>query len=152
MNSFKLYYKGARVESVNRTYVYQRKLKAEIEVQGKTLIVNRAELLEEGELDALMDVETLKEPTTPVKKEAEAETVVLATVEEVVIPPQPVEIEEEVPNMFEAIRLSNNRKTKIEGQDGLETFVKKNKLDMTTVQRVLDGKQKTHKGFGFKVI
>lgn len=52
-----------------------------------------------------------------------------------------------------ATRLSDESETALGevGSDKFNEFVEKHKLDIEAVQRVLDGEQKTHKGFSFTV-
>lgn len=161
----KLYYNGTLIDSLNRMFTYAGVLKAEITVDGKDLVVDRSDLTEtpilvkqdiegvEGDNSNADTVSSdVNESRTKVVKEAQEE-VVSAVEEEQLVEVETVEDSEVVqPKRIVAIKQSNNRKIQLDELDSVKfsNFIKRNKLDKAAVLNVLEGKQKTHKGYSFQ--
>lgn len=173
----RLFFNGEEIDYIERTFDFNGRLRAEIVVNGEHLIVYRDALKEESELtliekvnvtshkveilsnkiDTLMS-EVIKTTKQPV--ETTLDTNMLAPDE--TSEPITKDVKEEVKEETEpetkvevvAKRLSNNRKTKlgVVGSEKFNNFVKQNKLDINAINNVLDGKNKTHKGFEFSYL
>lgn len=170
----RLFFNGEEIDYIERTFDFNGRLRAEIVVNGEHLIVYRDALKEESELtliekvnvtshkveilskkiDTLMS-EVVKTNEQPVEVTLDTNMLVQDETSE----PITKEVKEEVKEETEpetkaevvAKRLSNNRKTKlgVVGSEKFNNFVKQNKLDFNAINNVLDGKNKTHKGFEF---
>ena len=175
----RLFFNGEEIDYIERTFDFNGRLRAEIVINGEHLIVFRDTLKEESELTLIEKVnvtsnkveilskkfETLSESfrmSEVVKTNEQPVEVTLDTnilVQDETSEPITKEVKEEVKEETEpetkeevvAKRLSNNRKTKlgVVGSEKFNNFVKQNKLDINAINNVLDGKNKTHKGFEF---
>lgn len=67
------------------------------------------------------------------------------------IEPEP-ELESELDDFkfIKVTRTSNDKSEVFENKEDYDAFVKKHNLDEEAIERVLDGEQKTHKGFTFE--
>lgn len=170
----RLFFNGEEIDYIERTFDFNGRLRAEIVVNGEHLIVYRDALKEESELtliekvnvtshkveilskkiDTLMS-EVVKTNEQPVEVTLDTNMLVQDETSEPITKEFKDEVREETePEAKEEVvakRLSNNRKTKlgVVGSEKFNNFVKQNKLDINAINNVLDGKNKTHKGFEF---
>lgn len=149
------YYKDRLLDGV-RFFEYGKEQLATFELDGKKLTVPASEVTNEsyrgfqGGGDVVTDNTDKTIITTieiDLKKDVPHDT-----------EPEPKEEDSEVDSKdvsenVVATRLSDESETALGeiGSEEFNEFVKKHKLDVEAVQRVLDGEQKTHKGFSFTV-
>ena len=149
------YYKGKMVSSP-RFFTVGNEHKVEFELDGETHITDGSEVVDyhgmklaqkasEEATKALESstkkVDEAKEAKEEVKEEPKKETV-----------KDNDNSKEEETNTFTSIVATNvktKRKHKLNTEQEFNKFVTRYKLDETSIQDVLDGKQKTHKGFSF---
>lgn len=149
------YYKDRLLDGV-RFFSYGNEQLATFELDGKKLTVPASEVTDEtyrgfqGSVDVAAD-NTDKTIITTIEIDLKKD-----------VPhdnePEPKEEasevdSEDVSENVVATRLSDESETALGevGSDEFNEFVEKHKLDIEAVQRVLDGEQKTHKGFSFTV-
>lgn len=150
------YYKDRLLDKV-RFFEYGKEQLATFELDGEKLTVPASEVTNEtyrgfqGGGDVVTDntdkAITTDTTETDLKEEVHHDT-----------EPEPKEEDSEVDSKavsenVVANRLSDESETALGeiGSDEFNEFIKKHKLDIEAVQRVLDGEQKTHKGFSFTV-
>lgn len=94
---------------------------------------------------AYVEVNVEPKGKTPHKTEAEPNEELDA------IEPEP-ELESELDDFkfIKVTRTSNDKSEVFENKEDYDAFVKKHNLDEEAIERVLDGEQKTHKGFTFE--
>ena len=150
------YYKGKMVSSP-RFFTVGNENKVEFELDGETHITDGSEVVDYYgmKLAQKASEEATKALESSTKKSNEAKE----TKEEVKEEPKKETAknndnskEEEKANTFTSIIATNvksKRKHKLNTEQEFNKFVARYKLDEATIQDVLDGKQKTHKGFSF---
>ena len=144
------YYKGKMVSSP-RFFTVGNEHKVEFKLDGETHITNGSEVVD---YDGMKLAQKALEDATktlekPVEKHNEAKETKETPKEEAV---KDVDNKEEEDNQFTKIVATNvktKRKYKLNTEQDFNKFVTRYKLDEAAIQDVLDGKQKTHKGFSF---
>lgn len=151
------YYKDRLLDGV-RFFDYGNEQLATFELDGKKLTVPASEVTEETyrgfQEGGIAVADNTDKAITIDTTETDLKKVVNHDNEE----PEPEEEDSEVDSKavsenVVANRLSDESETALGeiGSDEFNEFIKKHKLDVEAVQRVLDGEQKTHKGFSFTV-
>lgn len=146
----KLYYKDKLVEKI-REYVFVNTLRAEILVEGLVLNVDRSELKEypsesiKDEVKIDQNDENEDDKTLVLPTENDDKLIVSEDKQET------NQVKNDLPSIT-AIKVSNSKETDIGafGSDEFNVFIKSNKLNVDAVSAILEGKQKSHKGFTFK--
>lgn len=146
----KLYYKDKLVEKI-REYVFVNTLRAEILVEGLVLNVDRSELKEypsesiKDEVKIDQNDENEDDKTLVLPTENDDKLIVSEDKQET------DQVKKDLPSIT-AIKVSNSKETDIGtfGSDEFNVFIKSNKLNVDAVSAILEGKQKSHKGFTFK--
>lgn len=150
------YYKGKMVSSP-RFFTVGNENKVEFELDGETHITDGSEvvdyygmkLAQKASEEATKALEKSVEKSNETKEEAKEET---KTESEEEIAQDNDNSQEEETNTFTSIVATNvksKRKHKLNTEQEFSKFVNRYKLDEVAIQDVLDGKQKTHKGFSF---
>lgn len=144
------YYKGKMVSSP-RFFTVGNEHKVEFKLDGETHITDGSEVVDYDGMKLAQ--KTLKDATKAIEKSDEKHNEAKETKEtpkeEVV---KDVDNKEEEDNQFTQIVATNvktKRKYKLDTEQEFNKFVTRYKLDEVVIQDVLDGKQKTHKGFSF---
>ena len=144
------YYKGKMVSSP-RFFTVGNEHKVEFKLDGETHITDGSEVVDYDGMKLAQ--KTLEDATKALEKSNEKYNEVKETKEtpkeEVV---KDVDNKEEEDNQFTQIVATNvktKRKYKLDTEQEFNKFVTRYKLDEVVIQDVLDGKQKTHKGFSF---
>lgn len=139
MASNRLFYKNKEV-FLDRTFVVAGVMKAQFHFDKEVFIVDRAELTEDPIEEAVRAIPAATTATAEAKPEQQVEV----EKEEAALPEQ---------KSFVATRVNTG---KIVGKFAnlndpkFDEFSKKRKLNQEAVKNILDGTQKTHKGFSFK--
>lgn len=150
------YYKGKMVSSP-RFFTVGNEHKVEFELDGETHITDGSEVVDYYGMKLAQ--KALKEATKALEKSAEKSNETKEEPKEEPKEESKEEIiqdndndEEEETNTFTSIVATNvksKRKHKLNTEQEFNKFVTRYKLDEAVIQDVLDGKQKTHKGFSF---
>lgn len=149
----RLFYKNQPAK-LKREYFFGDKMKAEIEVGDKVLYVDRVELTEEISSESTTDTLTIDDIINDKVELSNLEVLESdVDVSEIILEEDKTTIlqsEKEV----KATKLTTNKSINIGSVDSdkFTTFLKRNKLSKDAVLAVLEGKQKTHKGFSFSNI
>ena len=142
------YYYGEKLVSITRTFRFASKMKSEIKFfDGTTMVVDRSEITEQPVFEN--NVEEVQEDFKFNDfKNDEQEYKAKTTLEEFqnAFPKSESQV-------VVAHKVSNSKETKIGeiGSDEFNKFVDSKKLSAEAIQAVLDGTQKTHKGFSFHI-
>ena len=150
------YYKDRLLDGV-RFFDYGNEQLATFELDGENLTVPASEVTDETyrgfQGGGIVVADNTDKTVTIDTTEIDLKKVVNHDTE-----PEPKEEDSEVDSKavsenVVANRLSDESETALGeiGSDEFNEFIKKHKLDVEAVQRVLDGEQKTHKGFSFTV-
>ena len=145
------YYKGRMVSSP-RFFTVGNEHKVEFELDGETHITDGSEVVDYDGMKLAQ--KALEDATKALEKSVEKHNEEKETKE---IPKEEVvkdvdNKEEAEDNQFTQIVATNvktKRKYKLDTEQEFNKFVTRYKLDEAVIQDVLDGKQKTHKGFSF---
>lgn len=152
------YYKGKMVSSP-RFFTVGNEHKVEFELDGETHITDGSEVVDYDGMKLAQ--KALEEATKTLEKSAEKVNETKETKEEpkeeskeeTIQDNDNDEEEKEETNTFTSIVATNvktKRKHKLNTEQEFNKFVTRYKLDEAVIQDVLDGKQKTHKGFSFE--
>lgn len=133
-----LYYKGKFIDTI-REYTYGHELMAEIEVGGERLYVPRKELTEKPTTASVQPEEKPKAVTKTVKEKVEV------AVEDI------VETEPKETRKSKKVYLATNGKTQLRFENVNDANVRRYKFDKKSIEAVINGEQKSHKGFTFEV-
>lgn len=150
------YYKDRLLDGV-RFFEYGRDQFATFELDGKKLTVPAYEVTEEAYRGFQGGGDVVTDNTDKAVTTDTTETDLKEDVHHDIEPEPKEEVLEvdskDVSENVVATRLSDESETALGeiGSEEFNEFVKKHKLDIEAVQRVLDGEQKTHKGFSFTV-
>ena len=142
------YYYGEKLVSITRTFRFASKMKSEIKFfDGTTMVVDRSEITEQPAFEN--NVEEVQEDFKFNDfKNDEQEDKAKTTLEEFqnAFPKSESQV-------VVAHKVSNSKETEIGeiGSDEFNKFVDSKKLSVEAIQSVLDGTQKTHKGFSFHI-
>ena len=142
------YYYGEKLVSITRTFRFASKMKSEIKFfDGTTMVVDRSEITEQPAFEN--NVEEVQEDFKFNDfKNDEQEDKAKTTLDEFqnAFPKSESQV-------VVAHKVSNSKETKIGeiGSDEFNKFVDSKKLSVEAIQSVLDGTQKTHKGFSFHI-
>lgn len=142
------YYYGEKLVSITRTFRFASKMKSEIKFfDGTTMVVDRSEITEQPVFEN--NVEEVQEDFKFNDfKNDEQEDKAKTTLEEFqnAFPKSESQV-------VVAHKVSNSKETEIGeiGSDEFNKFVDSKKLSVEAIQSVLDGTQKTHKGFSFHI-
>lgn len=149
------YYKDRLLDGV-RFFEYGKEQLATFELDGKKMTVPASEVTNET-YRGFQGV-TSQISVTPEGLKTNADNIEIDGDVRHDNEPEPKEEDSEVDSevvseTVVATRLSDESETALGeiGSDEFNEFIKKHKLDVEAVQRVLDGEQKTHKGFSFTV-
>ena len=146
------YYKGRMVSSP-RFFTVGNEHKVEFKLDGETHITDGSEVVDYDGMKLAQ--KALEGATKALEKSVEKHNEVKETEEtpkEEVAKDIDNKEEEEKDNQFTQIVATNvktKRKYKLDTEQEFNKFVTRYKLDEAVIQDVLDGKQKTHKGFSF---
>lgn len=142
------YYKGKMVSSP-RFFTVGNEHKVEFELDGETHITDGSEVVDYDGMKLAQ--KALEEATKALEKSAEKSNETKEEPKEEIVQNNDNSKEEET-NTFTSIVATNvksKRKHKLNTEQEFNKFVTRYKLDEAVIQDVLDGKQKTHKGFSF---
>lgn len=143
------YYYGEKLVSITRIFRFASKMKSEIKFfDGTTMVVDRSEITEQP----VVFENNVKEVQEDFKfndfKNDEQEDKAKTTLDEFqnAFPKSESQV-------VVAHKVSNSKETKIGeiGSDEFNKFVDSKKLSAEAIQAILDGTQKTHKGFSFHI-
>ena len=143
------YYYGEKLVSITRTFRFASKMKSEIKFfDGTTMVVDRSEITEQPVVFENNVEEVQEDFKFNDFKNDEQEDKAKTTLEEFqnAFPKSESQV-------IVAHKVSNSKETKIGeiGSDEFNKFVDSKKLSVEAIQAVLDGTQKTHKGFSFHI-
>ena len=143
------YYYGEKLVSITRTFRFANKMKSEIKLfDGTTMVVDRSEITEQPVVFENNVEEVQEDFKFNDFKNDEQEDKAKTTLEEFqnTFPKSESQV-------VVAHKVSNAKETKIGeiGSDEFNKFVASQKLNVEAIQSVLDGTQKTHKGFSFHI-
>lgn len=142
------YYYGEKLVSITRTFRFASKMKSEIKFfDGTTMVVDRSEITEQPVVFENNVEEVQEDFKFNDFKNDEQEDKAKTTLDE---------FQNAFPkseSQVVAHKVSNSKETKIGeiGSDEFNKFVDSKKLSVEAIQAVLDGTQKTHKGFSFHI-
>lgn len=154
-----LYYKGNHVDRIVREYTYGNTLMAEIVVNGETFYVPYKELDEnQGSQTPVLSQSRVEQPTQDSETTAERENEVSEikeaaekALEESFEALENATTEVEQSNEPAVTYVAKNGTKTLTFQDVTDKNVRRYKFDLNAIKDVVDGKQKTHKGFTFEV-
>ena len=143
------YYYGEKSVNITRTFRFASKMKSEIKFfDGTTMVVDRSEITEQPVVFENNVEEVQEDFKFNDFKNDEQEDKAKTTLEEFqnAFPKSESQV-------VVAHKVSNAKETKIGeiGSDEFNKFVDSKKLSVEAIQAVLDGTQKTHKGFSFHI-
>ena len=143
------YYYGEKLVSITRTFRFASKMKSEIKFfDGTTMVVDRSEITEQPVVFENNVEEVQEDFKFNDFKNDEQEDKAKTTLDEFqnAFPKSESQV-------VVAHKVSNSKETKIGeiGSDEFNKFVNSKKLSVEAIQAVLDGTQKTHKGFSFHI-